>query len=713
MDHHSAQTDPLPEPEPQPQPVSLEDQSSQTRTVPVEHHYAQTEPVELDQADRYVQVKLDEQEQQDQQAMVETLRREKKKADDFARLADGRALAAQMKIEQLTAALHQSQEQTTRALQKAETMHEMFVDAARKIEALVMENERVWAKFQEFCRDGDESADPSTTSYLATISIEESNHPPALKAVDKEIPESLPEEEEEEEISDAAKAPSSSSRLSRADLAPSSVSPLPKRPNRAKVAAFLSSGEAATLRASSQQAVRSAGSSQATAAIIEALDRYFSLKEDVQDISAAIQNTSERFVRLFEHLARSRRVVISRRAGAFPQQPSTLSLRSLRVSLEAMHALAGFPPQGNEGENRQRLDLLLSPFRAKHITLFGLAFAATAFFAECSKAAQTVQASDLLALIDQVVDRYLTQQQEERQVEDLASPLDSEPLLTSSEFEDIMRLLEKEKKPLLSLFSAYTLRMDPKASSRAPLSASTSSAGPSSGADVLSSKDPGEKAPRRLSDDTISVERFGNLGVSTQVMRFEEVLCWAKDFALRPQLFSQSQLLEVFRSAHINSSDVSSLSVCDIGLNFLQFLDLVVLLALRCPLFRGSAGPPRQRLVNFFHLLNQSQGKDILARRNRGSELVVFRPPERAPVSRKANFLRSGGPLPVATAVPVPAAPSFIDTTNGGSGSAASAGGGSSPIAVTPFVNPATNSIDQRRRKKSMEELRAWIVGNK
>lgn len=585
-------------------------------------------------------------------------------------------------------------------------------------QGLVMENERVWAKFQEFCRDGDESADPSTTSYLATISIEDGNHPPALKAVDKVIPESLPEEEEvkEEEMPDAATAPSSSSRLSRADLAPSSVSPRSKRTSRAKAAAFLSSGEAATLRASSQQAVRSAGSSQATAAIIEALDRYFSLKEDVQDISAAIQNTSERFVRLFEHLARSRRVVISRRAGAFPQQPSTLSLRSLRVSLEAMHVLAGFPLQGNEAENRQRLDLLLSPFRAKHITLFGLAFAATAFFAECSKATQAMQASELLALIDQVVDRYLTQQQEERQVEDLASPLDSEPLLTSSEFEDIIRLLEKEKKPLLSLFSAYTLRMDPKASSRANSAASTNSGGPSSvatGAEVLNSKDPGEKAPRRLSDDMMSVERFGSLGVSAQVMRFEEVLCWAKDFALRPQLFSQSQLLEVFRSAHINSPDASTLPVCDIGLNFLQFLDLVMLLALRCPLFRGSAGPPRQRLVNFFHLLNQSPGKDILARRNRGSELVVFRPPERAPVSRKANFLRSGGPLPVATAVPAPAAPSFIDAANGGSSSATGAGGGSSPIAVTPYVNPATNSIDQRRRKKSMEELRTWIVGNK
>lgn len=47
-------------------------------------------------------------------------------------------------------------------------------------------------------------------------------------------------------------------------------------------------------------------------------------------------------------------------------------------------------------------------------------------------------------------------------------------------------------------------------------------------------------------------------------------------------------------------------------------------MALRCPLFRGS-NPPRVKVCNFLHLMNLSNGRDHLAKRNR-NELIVFRP---------------------------------------------------------------------------------------
>ncbi|RYH27254.1 hypothetical protein EON65_13695 [archaeon] len=86
---------------------------------------------------------------------------------------------------------------------------------------------------------------------------------------------------------------------------------------------------------------------------------------------------------------------------------------------------------------------------------------------------------------------------------------------------------------------------------------------------------------------------------------------------------------------------------------------------MRCPLFRGSSGPIVNRLVNFFHLLNQSPGKDVVARRSRSAEIIVFRPPERAAVHRTANFARNGQVIPVATAVLVPSSTSSNSSTGG------------------------------------------------
>lgn len=55
-----------------------------------------------------------------------------------------------------------------------------------------------------------------------------------------------------------------------------------------------------------------------------------------------------------------------------------------------------------------------------------------------------------------------------------------------------------------------------------------------------------------------------------------------------------------------------------------QFLDFILLVALRCPMFRGTAAPV-VKLSNLMLLLNQSQGKHKISKRCRAKELVVFR----------------------------------------------------------------------------------------
>ncbi len=67
-------------------------------------------------------------------------------------------------------------------------------------------------------------------------------------------------------------------------------------------------------------------------------------------------------------------------------------------------------------------------------------------------------------------------------------------------------------------------------------------------------------------------------------------------------------------------------STADHALSFPEFLDFLILLALRCPYFRMSQNSPRVKLCNFLHLLNLSPGKEILSKRNRSSEMVIFKP---------------------------------------------------------------------------------------
>ena len=56
----------------------------------------------------------------------------------------------------------------------------------------------------------------------------------------------------------------------------------------------------------------------------------------------------------------------------------------------------------------------------------------------------------------------------------------------------------------------------------------------------------------------------------------------------------------------------------------MQFLDLILLIALRCPMFRGPS-PAVVKLSNLLLLLNRSNGKNKIEQKFRWKELVVFR----------------------------------------------------------------------------------------
>lgn len=175
----------------------------------------------------------------------------------------------------------------------------------------------------------------------------------------------------------------------------------------------------------------------------------------------------------------------------------------------------------------------------------------------------------------------------------------------------------------------------------------------------------------------------------------------------------------------------------------LQFLDFILLVALRCPMFRGASSPV-VKLSNLMLLLNQSQGKHKLAKKFRSKELVVFRV---NPVfAMAASFSTTGhqsvssSPMPVGSSGGSggfsPAAAGFDGTSSHQdipldsverhsvknptrSPSPTRRGGNNEiPIAPTtrpfkpstvPFFDAATQAVVQIRRKKPMTELRGKL----
>jgi hypothetical protein len=110
-----------------------------------------------------------------------------------------------------------------------------------------------------------------------------------------------------------------------------------------------------------------------------------------------------------------------------------------------------------------------------------------------------------------------------------------------TEFDEIARLLDKEKKPLLALFIAYTPWVD--SGCCQPVVNSSSNAG-------MSSSNHDGKVCRRINSSAFA-ERFTvAIGGMANRMRWKDALYFAKEFAVCPGLFSHSQFAEVFKSVH-------------------------------------------------------------------------------------------------------------------------------------------------------------------
>jgi hypothetical protein len=133
--------------------------------------------------------------------------------------------------------------------------------------------------------------------------------------------------------------------------------------------------------------------------------------------------------------------------------------------------------------------------------------------------------------------------------------------------------------------------------------------------------------------------------------------------------------------------------------------------------FNGTASP-RAKVENLFHLLNVSTGKRLIQNR-RDTEMIVFRPFPGFSGNNGStmNVGTAGSPMigEIAKSVEKP-----IDPTLGG-GTSSTFYSSPTPYSASKshhidssfFYDSQTKSIGQTNRKKTMDELRPWIISPK
>jgi hypothetical protein len=133
-------------------------------------------------------------------------------------------------------------------------------------------------------------------------------------------------------------------------------------------------------------------------------------------------------------------------------------------------------------------------------------------------------------------------------------------------------------------------------------------------------------------------------------------------------------------------------------------LDFILMVALRCPMFRGTASPV-VKLSNLLLLLNQSKGKHKIDEKFRWKELVVFKVNPVFAVA--ANFEHEHE-----SALPSPADGSRMATSPTQASIPISPSVRTFKPTTVPFYDAETDSVVQIRRKKPMMELRAKLSHN-
>ncbi|RYH27253.1 hypothetical protein EON65_13690 [archaeon] len=530
------------------------------------------------------------------------MKADRKNLEDSAKASEGRATAAVMKVDQMKEALQIANEQSARAIEKANVTHNMFRDAVRKIEVLVMENEKVWNKFYELQsveaeqdgmvspiepeQQGDMETETDMLSVQQSFNLESkvdarNNTPtPPSSIVPMHISTAKSVESFDNNDSESRSPTTSnvtplgaslkrSTSFKLSSPAPMSNRKLPFRSNNASE--FMLSPEGRSMQQASRNAVEDSKLSVSIAGILEALEhvdnsRYLSV-DVTHSLYSDVQSTAEKVLMLFNRLSQAARRPVSSQAAGNPLLGSTLPIRSLRTCLENMGLMhnPADPSFSNCPDSRQRTELLLSQFRAKHITLFGAAFTLVLCASEKNSLNASMSSSrrvdsgnnvsqdnysaslitdslvamrDVLSKVQLAIDRYLLHLENIVNADDALNPLDVEPLLLPGEFEDIVRLLEREKKPLAALFNAYTPWID-----------SSSKSNPTANNPVVAINSPDCRSVRRVSMSVHHLDKFASMvsGVGNR-MRLQDAFCFAKDFTVCPGLFSSSQFTDVFNS---------------------------------------------------------------------------------------------------------------------------------------------------------------------
>lgn len=325
--------------------------------------------------------------------------------------------------------------------------------------------------------------------------------------------------------------------------------------------------------------------SVAVAGVLEALEQVAGVNPAPPGSSlfSRVESVAEINMALFNHLLSRQRMPVAVESSG-DMQSSSLPIRSLRSSLEAMGLVPQIAecssPHALTGGARRRMELLLAQFRVKHVSLFGMAFTVVLCALERlsppslpnspsprggSPSPVPISSEwlpDLLQKIEAILSKYLSSLRSQMESEDAVNPLDADPTLDQYEFDDVVRILEREKKPLLALFAAYTPWVS---SSSAVRGLNTPQKDLPSAA---AASQCGRRAGWRISQSQYC-ERFLGAGPAGNLMRWHDALTFAKEFAICPSMLSFSQFNEIFHSVAAGEA-VTNTAPSLLALSFVQ-----------------------------------------------------------------------------------------------------------------------------------------------
>lgn len=248
--------------------------------------------------------------------------------------------------------------------------------------------------------------------------------------------------------------------------------------------------------------------------------------------------------------------------------PSNVSSASTQAGLIHVSKLKTIFSQMKliDGENFHpaEVDIIFSQFRSKHITLFGIAFSIILIG---KKRFPDLEKISLVRAISEILTQYLKdslEKQQEQGVNDF-EPLEEESKFNRREFDEMVKVLEKEKKPLSLLFEAYA----PWVENDAPADPNASTLVQSVASISIDCNNDSNKSSFRISK--IYSDKF-QLTYKHPGLSFFDVLKFAREFEITPGLISRNQLGDIFNSVDNDTSLVNENSSFNERMNvFLNF----------------------------------------------------------------------------------------------------------------------------------------------